>query len=66
MATILFSGLTDGAVVAFDPLADTLLFDDVAVGAASLAVSYAGDFTAVGFSAAGLLFTLTPTAASRS
>lgn len=61
MATRLFSSIVDGSVLAFDPLADLLRFDDPAVSAAQLALGFAADGTQVGITAAGRHFTLTPT-----
>ena len=62
MATILFSSIVDGSTVEFDPLNDVLMFDDAAVSAASVGLSFAPDFTSIAFVAGGISFTLKDTA----
>jgi hypothetical protein len=57
MATILFSSITNGSTVAFDPATDILSFDSPTFSAASLGLSYAGDYTGISLTAGGITFT---------
>ncbi|MEP7300749.1 MAG: hypothetical protein ABI699_04415, partial [Caldimonas sp.] len=58
MADVLFSSIANGSTIAFDPATDVLVFDEPSITAASLTVSHAPDFTAVGFFAGATGFTL--------
>ncbi|MEP7301797.1 MAG: hypothetical protein ABI699_09740 [Caldimonas sp.] len=61
MASILFSSIADASEVGFNPLSDVLTFDNGSISAASLILTYASDFTAIGIKAGGTSFTLTST-----
>lgn len=63
MATILFSQIADGSVVAFDSYVDQLRFDAPGLDAASLFVTYAADETHIQIAAGGIRFGLTPSVA---
>jgi Ca2+-binding RTX toxin-like protein len=61
MATILFSSITNGSTVAFNPASDILSFDSPTFNAAWLGLSYAGDYTGISLTAGAITFNLTPT-----
>jgi Ca2+-binding RTX toxin-like protein len=61
MATILFSSITNGSTVAFNPASDILSFDSPTFHAAWLGLSYAGDYTGISLTAGAITFNLTPT-----
>ncbi|MFT3954125.1 MAG: hypothetical protein QM722_06945 [Piscinibacter sp.] len=59
MATILFSSIANGALVAFDPAVDILVFDDASISASAVQLSYdAANLDSIGFSVGGVSFTL--------
>lgn len=53
MATLNFSSLVNGSTLSFDPMNDNLNFDDTGISAASLTLSYAGNYGKISLSAAG-------------
>jgi Ca2+-binding RTX toxin-like protein len=61
LATILFSSITNGSTVAFNPASDILSFDSPTFNAAWLGLSYAGDYTGISLTAGAITFNLTAT-----
>ena len=61
MATILFSSITNGSTVAFNPASDILSFDSPTFSAAWLGLSYAGDYTGISLTAGAITCNLTAT-----
>ncbi|MEF8747373.1 MAG: hypothetical protein V5B31_05900 [Candidatus Accumulibacter propinquus] len=61
MATILFSSITNGSTVAFNPASDILSFDSPTFNAAWLGLSYAGDYTGISLTVGAITFNLTAT-----
>jgi Ca2+-binding RTX toxin-like protein len=61
MATRLFSNITNGSIVDFDPATDILSFDSPTFNATLLGVSHAGDYTGISLTAGGVTFSLTAT-----
>jgi Ca2+-binding RTX toxin-like protein len=61
LATILFSSITNGSTVAFNPASDILSFDSPTFHAAWLGLGYAGDYTGISLTAGAITFNLTAT-----
>jgi Ca2+-binding RTX toxin-like protein len=61
LATILFSSITNGSTVAFNPASDILSFDSPTFNAAWLGLSYAGDYTGISLTVGAITFNLTAT-----
>jgi Rod binding domain-containing protein len=61
LATILFSSITNGSTVAFNPASDILSFDSPTFHAAWLSLGYAGDYTGISLTAGAITFNLTAT-----